>query len=332
MGVLFGVLFQPGTGIDSASISGEGFKMAEVAAMSFGETILNFFPTNIMQALAEGNIVHVIVFSILFGLALSYVRVEDEENTILDIVKRFNKIILRLISMVMLIAPIGIFALIASTIANMGLQVILPLLKYLGVYALGTLIYLIVWFLLTSFFCRVSFFRLIYNMTQIAIMALVTTSSAVTLPTELKDAREKLGIEERVSKLVLPLGMTLNSNGSAMHMAITVITIAQIYGVEYSMTNYIYIAFLAALASLANAVVPGAGLVSLAIVVPQMNLPIESIALFAGVEWFVGMLRTILNVTADTTTALIVAKTEDAIDYDIFSHGITQEEGIIQEV
>lgn len=91
------------------------------------------------------------------------------------------------------------------------------------------------------------------------------------------------------------------------------------------MTNYIYIAFLAALASLANAVVPGAGLVSLAIVVPQMNLPIESIALFAGVEWFVGMLRTILNVTADTTTALIVAKTEDAIDYDIFSHGIIQE-------
>lgn len=332
MGVLFGVLFQPGTGINSASISGEGFKMAEVAAMSFGETILNFFPTNIMQALAEGNIVHVIVFSILFGLALSYVRVEDEENTILDIVKRFNKIILRLISMVMIIAPIGIFALIASTIANMGLQVILPLLKYLGVYALGTLIYLIVWFLLTSFFCRVSFFRLIYNMTQIAIMALVTTSSAVTLPTELKDAREKLGIEERVSKLVLPLGMTLNSNGSAMHMAITVITISQIYGVEYSMTNYIYIAFLAALASLANAVVPGAGLVSLAIVVPQMNLPIESIALFAGVEWFVGMLRTILNVTADTTTALIVAKTEDAIDYDIFSHGIIQEEGIIQEV
>lgn len=324
MGVLFGVLFQPGAGIDSATISGEGFKVAEVAAMSFGETILNFFPTNIMQALAEGNIVHVIVFSILFGLALSYVRVEDEENTILDIVKRFNKIILRLIGMVMIIAPIGIFALIASTIANMGLQVILPLLKYLGVYALGTLIYLIVWFLLTSFFCRVSFFRLVYNMSQIAIMALVTTSSAVTLPTELKDAREKLGIEERVSKLVLPLGMTLNSNGSAMHMAITVITIAQIYGVEYGMTNYIYIAFLAALASLANAVVPGAGLVSLAIVVPQMNLPIESIALFAGVEWFVGMLRTILNVTADTTTALIVAKTEDAIDYDIFSHGIQE--------
>lgn len=323
MGVLFGVLFQPGSGIDSATISGEGLEIAD-ASMSIGDTILNFFPTNIMQALSEGNVVHVIVFSILFGLALSYVRTENEHNSILEIVKQFNVIILRLVGMVMVIAPIGIFALIASTIANMGLQVILPLLKYLGVYALGTFVYLIVWLLLTAIFCRVSFFRLAVNLTQIAVMALVTTSSAVTLPTALKDAREKLGIEERVSKLVLPLGMTLNSNGSAMHMAITVVTIAQIYGVDYSLSTYVYIAFLAALASLANAVVPGAGLVSLAIVVPQMNLPVESIALFAGVEWFVGMLRTILNVTADTTTALLVAKTENAIDYDIFNNGIEE--------
>lgn len=323
MGVLFGVLFQPGSGIDSATISGEGLEIADVS-LSIGDTILNFFPTNIMQALSEGNVVHVIVFSILFGLALSYVRTENAHNGILEIVKQFNVIILRLVGMVMVIAPIGIFALIASTIANMGLQVILPLLKYLGVYALGTFVYLIVWLLLTAIFCRVNFFRLAVNLTQIAVMALVTTSSAVTLPTALKDAREKLGIEERVSKLVLPLGMTLNSNGSAMHMAITVVTIAQIYGVDYSLSTYVYIAFLAALASLANAVVPGAGLVSLAIVVPQMNLPVESIALFAGVEWFVGMLRTILNVTADTTTALLVAKTENAIDYDIFNNGIEE--------
>lgn len=318
VGVMAGLLFQPGTGIDSAAISTEGVEVTG-AAQSLGDTILSFFPSNVMGSLADGNIVHVIVFSILFGLALSYVRTDNEENVILGIVRHFNVIILRLISMVMIIAPIGIFALIASTIANMGLQVVLPLLKYLGVYALATLVYLIMWFVLTAIFCRVSVFRLVRNMAQMAIMALVTTSSAVTLPTALKDAREKLGINDRVSKLVLPLGMTLNSNGSAMHMAITIVTVAQIYGVEYNAGNYIYIAILAALASLANAVVPGAGLVSLSIVIPQMNLPIESIALFAGVEWFVGMLRTILNVTADATTAFIVAKTEDAIDYDVFN-------------
>lgn len=319
VGVLAGVLFQPGSGIDSTNISGEGIEVAQDAAQSIGDTILSFFPSNIMGALSEGNIVHVIVFSVLFGLALSYIRVDDQENRILDIVKQFNVIILRLVSMVMVIAPIGIFALIASTISNMGLQVILPLLKYLSVYALATLIYLVIWFVAASMVCKVSVIKLTKNMAEMAIMALVTTSSAVTLPTALKDSREKLGIHDRVAKLVLPLGMTLNSNGSAMHMAITVITIAQIYGVDYGVGDYIYIAFLAALASLANAVVPGAGLVSLAIVVPQMNLPIESIALFAGVEWFVGMLRTILNVSADATTAFIVAKTEDAIDYEVFN-------------
>ncbi|AZP03912.1 dicarboxylate/amino acid:cation symporter [Jeotgalibaca ciconiae] len=319
VGVLAGVLFQPGSGIDSTNISGEGIEVAQDAAQSIGDTILSFFPSNIMGALSEGNIVHVIVFSVLFGLALSYIRVDDQENRILDIVKQFNVIILRLVSMVMVIAPIGIFALIASTISNMGLQVILPLLKYLSVYALATLIYLVIWFVAASMVCKVSVIKLTKNMAEMAIMALVTTSSAVTLPTALKDSREKLGIHDRVAKLVLPLGMTLNSNGSAMHMAITVVTIAQIYGVDYGVGDYIYIAFLAALASLANAVVPGAGLVSLAIVVPQMNLPIESIALFAGVEWFVGMLRTILNVSADATTAFIVAKTEDAIDYEVFN-------------
>ena len=155
-------------------------------------------------------------------------------------------------------------------------------------------------------------------MTQMSLMALATTSSAVTLPTEMKDAREKLGISERVTKLVLPLGMTLNSNGSAMHMAFTVVTIAQIYGIQYSGGQYLYVAALAAMVSLANAVVPGAGLVSLAIVVPQMGLPVEVIALFAGVEWFVGMLRTILNVDSDVFTALIVAKSENGINYDLY--------------
>lgn len=318
MGVTAGLLFRPGAGIDSEAIS-QGGQVVESAGQSLGDTVLSFFPSNIMGALADGNIVHVIVFSVLFGLALSYVRSDDPTNGILDIVKQFNVIILRLIGMIMVIAPVGILALIASTIANMGVQVILPLLKYLGVYALSTLVYLILWFVGTAIYGRVSVIKLTQNMAQMAIMALVTTSSAVTLPTALKDAREKLGIHDRVAKLVLPLGMTLNSNGSAMHMAITIITISQIYQVEYGMGDYVYIALLAALASLANAVVPGAGLVSLAIVVPQMNLPIESIALFAGVEWFVGMLRTILNVSADATTAFIVAKSEDAVDYEVFN-------------
>ena len=137
---------------------------------------------------------------------------------------------------------------------------------------------------------------------------MATTSSAVTLPIALEDTHKKLGVSKRVVDLVLPMGVSLNSNGSAMHMAITVITISQLYGINFNVVSVLYIGILATFISLANAVVPGAGLVSLAIIVPQLGLPIESIALFAGVEWFVGMLRTITNVNSDVFSAVVVDK------------------------
>lgn len=318
-GVLMGFIFKPGIGIDSTLI-----KMSEIpdtgTASSLKDTLLNFFSNNIINSMAEGSIIQVIVFAILFGLAVSFVKLENPENQILQTTIQFNAIIIRLISIIMKAAPVGIFFILASTIGKMGAQVLLPLLKYLAVYGLATFFFLFLWLLFVTLYCHVSIVQLTKNMMQMSVMALTTTSSAITLPVALKDSQEKLGIKEKVSKLVLPLGMSLNSNGSAMHMAITIVTIAQIFGNTYSVYDYIYIGILATLASLANAVVPGAGLVSLSIVVPQMGLPVESIALFAGVEWFVGMLRTILNVDSDTFSALVVAKSEDAIDYNIFNH------------
>lgn len=316
-GIITGILLKPGSGIDLSSLSSGG-KISTSYLGSASDTVLGFFSINVIKSMADGNIVQVILFAILFGIALSYIRMEKESNKLLEVIIEFNKIILKMISIIMKIAPIGIFSLIASTVGKVGVGVILPLSKYLGVYGLATFTYLIVFFIIVSLYCKVNIVKLIKGMTEMSLMALATTSSAVTLPTEMKDAKEKLGISEKVTKIVLPLGMTLNSNGSAMHMAFTIVTIAQIYGVNYSGAQYLYIAALATLVSLANAVVPGAGLVSLAIIVPQMGLPIDAIAVFAGVEWFVGMLRTILNVDSDTLTALIVAKGEDEIDYSVY--------------
>lgn len=316
-GMLMGIMLKPGAGIDLSSLS-SGVKIDTSTIGTVSDTLLGFFSTNVIKSMADGVIVQAIIFAILFGVALSYMRIEKENSKLLEIVVEFNKVILGMISIIMKIAPIGIFSLIASTIGKVGVEVILPLSKYLGIYGLATLIYLAISFIIVSIYCKINIRKLIKGMTQMSLMALATTSSAVTLPTEMKDAREKLGIGEKVTKLVLPLGMTLNSNGSAMHMAFTIVTISQIYGVTYSGAQYLYIAALATLVSLANAVVPGAGLVSLAIIVPQMGLPIEAIALFAGVEWFVGMLRTILNVDSDTFTALIIAKSENEIDYDVY--------------
>ena len=315
-GVLMAVIFNPGYGVKMTGFQDASIKAQEI---SITDTILNFFPKNIFDSLTQGSIIQIIVFALFFGLALNKYLQSHPETQLFQIIVDFNEVIITVIRYVMYLAPLGIFALIASTISHLGLQIILPLVKYLLVYGLGTILFLGIWILVITLYCKVSPLRLITNMKNMSVMALATTSSAITLPVALEETEAKLGLSKRITNLVLPLGMSLNSNGSAMHMAFTVMTIAQMYQLEFDITKMIYLAITATFVSLANAVVPGAGLVSLAVIVPQMGLPIESIAIFAGVEWFVGMLRTILNVNSDVYSAILVAKSVDEIDYTVFN-------------
>lgn len=315
-GVLMAVIFNPGYGVKMTGFQDASIKAQEI---SITDTILNFVPKNIFDSLTQGLIIQIIVFALFFGLALNKYLQSHPETQLFQIIVDFNEVIITVIRYVMYLAPLGIFALIASTISHLGLQIILPLVKYLLVYGLGTILFLGIWILVITLYCKVSPLRLITNMKNMSVMALATTSSAITLPVVLEETETKLGLSKRITNLVLPLGMSLNSNGSAMHMAFTVMTIAQMYQLEFDITKMIYLAITATFVSLANAVVPGAGLVSLAVIVPQMGLPIESIAIFAGVEWFVGMLRTILNVNSDVYSAILVAKSVDEIDYTVFN-------------
>ena len=315
-GVLMAVIFNPGYGVKMTGFQDASIKAQEI---SITDTILNFVPKNIFDSLTQGSIIQIIVFALFFGLALNKYLQSHPETQLFQIIVDFNEVIITVIRYVMYLAPLGIFALIASTISHLGLQIILPLVKYLLVYGLGTILFLGIWILVITLYCKVSPLRLITNMKNMYVMALDTTSSAITLPVALEETETKLGLSKRITNLVLPLGMSLNSNGSAMHMAFTVMTIAQMYQLEFDITKMIYLAITATFVSLANAVVPGAGLVSLAVIVPQMGLPIESIAFFAGVEWFVGMLRTILNVNSDVYSAILVAKSVDEIDYTVFN-------------
>ncbi|EGO7852638.1 dicarboxylate/amino acid:cation symporter [Enterococcus faecalis] len=315
-GVLMAVIFNPGYGVKMTGFQDASIKAQEI---SITDTILNFVPKNIFDSLTQGSIIQIIVFALFFGLALNKYLQSHPETQLFQIIVDFNEVIITVIRYVMYLAPLGIFALIASTISHLGLQIILPLVKYLLVYGLGTILFLGIWILVITLYCKVSPLRLITNMKNMSVMALATTSSAITLPVALEETETKLGLSKRITNLVLPLGMSLNSNGSAMHMAFTVMTIAQMYQLDFDITKMIYLAITATFVSLANAVVPGAGLVSLAVIVPQMGLPIESIAIFAGVEWFVGMLRTILNVNSDVYSAILVAKSVDEIDYTVFT-------------
>ena len=307
-GILFTLIMQPGK---SVTIPQSGLQAVEEQSIDLSETIISFFPQNIMDSLSRGSIIQIIIFAIFMGIAVNISVSQKPDSLFLPLLVEINDIIMQIIRLVMKFAPIGIFAMIAVSVGNLGLDILLPMVQYLLVFALATLTFLLVWVLLISFYSKKSIKSIILGMKSISLVALATTSSAVTLPIALEDTHTKLGVRKRVVDLVLPMGVSLNSNGSAMHMAITVVTIAQLYGIHFDSISLLYIGILATFISLANAVVPGAGLVSLAIIVPQLGLPIESIALFAGVEWFVGMLRTITNVNSDVFSAIIVDKMSD---------------------
>lgn len=307
-GILFTLIMQPGK---SVTIPQSGLQAVEEQSIDLSETIISFFPQNIMDSLSRGSIIQIIIFAIFMGIAVNISVSQKPNSLFLPLLMEINDIIMQIIRLVMKFAPIGIFAMIAVSVGNLGLDILLPMVQYLLVFALATLTFLLVWVLLISFYSKKSIKSIILGMKSISLVALATTSSAVTLPIALEDTHTKLGVRKRVVDLVLPMGVSLNSNGSAMHMAITVVTIAQLYGIHFDSISLLYIGILATFISLANAVVPGAGLVSLAIIVPQLGLPIESIALFAGVEWFVGMLRTITNVNSDVFSAIIVDKMSD---------------------
>ncbi|MCW6682281.1 dicarboxylate/amino acid:cation symporter [Aerococcaceae bacterium NML160702] len=314
-GVLAAYVFRPGEGV---VINVDLENIVESKSLLWTDTLLGFFPSNIFDALSKGSIIQIIVFACFFGLALNRFMQRNPESQLFKTISDFNEVIMNIIRLVMTLAPIGVFCLIGSSISDLGTGIILPLVKYLVIYSAATIVFLIFWIIVVCAYCKIGFVPLIRNMRQISIVAIVTISSAVTLPIAIDDAKAKLGISKRITELVLPLGVSLNSNGSAMFMSITVVTIMQLYQIDFNLQTLVYLGIMATLVSLANAVVPGGGLVSLAIIVPQMGLPIESIAIFAGVEWFTGIIRTILNVNSDVYTAILVAAAADELDVSCY--------------
>ncbi|MCW6666813.1 dicarboxylate/amino acid:cation symporter [Aerococcaceae bacterium NML190938] len=314
-GVFAAYVFRPGEGV---VINVDLENIVESKSLLWTDTLLGFFPSNIFDALSKGSIIQIIVFACFFGLALNRFMQRNPESQLFKTISDFNEVIMNIIRLVMTLAPIGVFCLIGSSISDLGTGIILPLVKYLIIYSAATIVFLIFWIIVVCAYCKIGFVPLIRNMRQISIVAIVTISSAVTLPIAIDDAKAKLGISKRITELVLPLGVSLNSNGSAMFMSITVVTIMQLYQIDFNLQTLVYLSIMATLVSLANAVVPGGGLVSLAIIVPQMGLPIESIAIFAGVEWFTGIIRTILNVNSDVYTAILVAAAADELDVSCY--------------
>lgn len=319
VGIILANVLRPGSGITGMNNLHSSVKAVN---QSFSDIIVNFFPKNIMESLSTGNTIQVIVFAILFGLALSILGKKDGDNSILNIVKKINVVLTYIIKIIMKSAPIGIFALIAWVVGTTGVKVIIPLAKFLLAMGIGSIGILLVTVLITALYAKVSPVKLLAKFYRMLVVAFTTTSSAVTLPVEMEDAEKKLGINKRVSSLVLPLGMSLNSGGLALYLALACLTVAQFFNINLTLSQQITVVVMSTLATLGTVVVPGGGLVALAIVFPTMGLPVEGIALLAGIDWFSGMFRTVLNVFNDVMVAFVIAVNEKELDRSVFDNEV----------
>ena len=320
LAVFFALLVAPGEGVNMTS---EATYTAKEAP-SLAQVIINMFPSNPVDAMAKGNMLQIIVFSLLFGVAMAMSG--DVGKRMAAFFEDLNTIIMKLVTILMNLAPWGVFALLAKLFATIEFSTIASLAKYFILVIFVLLVHAFVSYpLLLKLLAGLNPLILIRKMRDAAIFAFSTASSSATLPVTLETATNKLGVKNSIASFTVPLGATINMDGTAIMQGVATVFIAQVYGVDLSLSDYIMVVLTATLASIGTAGVPGVGLIMLAMVLQQVNLPVEGIALIIGVDRLLDMTRTAVNVTGDCTVACIVGKSEGELDekrfYDLEAGG-----------
>lgn len=307
-------LFQPGVGADLSAAS--SFQSSH--APSLGTVVINMFPTNPINAMAEGNTLQIIVFSILFGIAVSSAGQSGERVAAAFV--DLNEVIMKLVVMLMNIAPYGVFFLMAKLFTEIGIEAIGNLLGYFLVLS-GTLVLhgVFTYGLLFKTFTGLSPVTFIKKMETAITFAFSTASSSATIPVTLETATKHLGVKNKVASFTVPLGATVNMDGTAIMQGVATVFIAQAFNIDLSLADYGAVILTATLASIGTAGVPGVGLIMLAMVLNQVGLPVEGIAMVMGVDRLLDMIRTAVNITGDSVVTCIVAKSENEMDVDVFN-------------
>ncbi|PMH43766.1 sodium:dicarboxylate symporter [Vibrio sp. 10N.286.49.B3] len=324
LALVMGNLFQPGAGADLTAAS--SFQSA--TAPSLGQVIIDMFPTNPISAMAEGKTLQIIVFAVLFGIAISASGKAGER--IASIFVDLNEVIMKLVALLMHIAPYGVFFLMAKLFTGLGLSAIFNLAEYFFVLA-GTLLLhgLVTYSLLLKGFTGLSPKVFLRKMEDAVMFAFSTASSNATIPVTMETAKNRLGVDNKVSSFTIPLGATINMDGTAIMQGVATAFIAQAFNIDLTMGDYLMVIFTATVASIGTAGVPGVGLIMLAMVLNQVGLPLEGIALIMGVDRLLDMIRTAVNITGDSAMTCIVANSEGALDKERFNDpnaGVKEEE------
>ncbi len=307
VGLVLVNLMKPGAGVDMGAEA--AVDMAGRETPSMVSIIKDIVPENVFAAMAQDKVLSVIFFSLLLGVAISSTGEKAKPLTVLF--EGFNTVMMKVTGWIMHLAPVGVFALMAYTIGTMGLSVVRPLALYMVTVILGLSIHAVVTLpVLLSIFGRYSPLKFIRDMFSAVATAFSTASSAATLPITMECLRENTGVSNKVASFVLPLGATVNMDGTALYEAVAAIFIAQAYGISLGIWQQLVIMLTATLASIGAAAIPGAGLVTMVIVLRAVNLPLEGIGMILAVDRLLDMLRTAVNVWGDACGTAIVARLE----------------------
>lgn len=314
IGLSLAMAVQPGTGLSiPLDSSFEGSPAPQVT-----EILVDIVPTNPFAAMVQGKMLQVIFIALLTGLAVASVGRKAEP--LVHVLESADQVIQRMVVMIMMFAPLGVFSLIAKVIVGEGLAVFVPLLKYMGCVVGALLIHaLVIYPLILVFMARVSPVQFYRNIYPALIVAFSTSSSNATLPVTMEVAETRLGTREEVHAFTLPLGATINMDGTAIMQGVATVFIAGVYGIDLTVSDFLRVIMMATLASIGTAGVPGVGLIMLSMVLAEIGLPVEGIGIILGVDRLLDMTRTAVNVSGDMTCTTVVAKSENEFEPAIFS-------------
>ena len=314
LSLIVGSIFKPGAGYSSNIAPPENLPEGQ----GIYETILDIFPSNIIEAMAQNQMLAVVFFSILFGLALN--KTNHLTGNFSEAFEKLNTVFMQLVIMIISFAPIGVFCLIGKFVITDGLDIFQEAFKYVILLISVLIIHaFITYSLILKIFTNLNIWTFFKKMKEVAIFAFSTSSSSATIPVTLKTVQDNLGVNKNVASFVIPVGATINMDGTAIMQGMATIFIAQMSGIDLTLIQYVQVVILAVVTSIGTAAVPSAGTITLVIILQQFGLPLEAIGIILAVDRILDMLRTSVNVTGDAAIACIVADSEGLLDKDIFN-------------
>ncbi len=317
-GLILGNLFHPGQNLNMSMFAIDANYVAPDNG-SVTDQILNYISNNIVSSMANSNNLQCVLGAVLLGVTLSLYGKDNEQNPVLDGVKAINRFVMKYLSIVIQLLPVAVFAFVAQAVGVVGNQLfqaigLLVVANFAGMVGMS-----LIFGMITAAYCGVNPVKIIKKMMGTIIVAIISASSAVTLPKKQEECQKNIGVSPKIAQFVCPLGMTLNSDGSVLFYTLSCLTIAQAFGIPYTLGNMVSMVIVSTAFSYAAIMVPGGGLIGLAMILQAVGLPAAGMVIISAGDFILGPLRTINNNIDDNMIAMIVAKGEGEFSKEIYN-------------